>query len=318
MANHLPKPPKTSPGEWVYFDDFLDRAIQADRLSLETADLQYNEVIRHQLKSFVPQHIAESGGSRHPKDAVTHFFDEWLPKPDSQLLVILAPAGYGKTLLSFELAKRLAAAHVASKSRPKKPVPFLVPFGEFRRVASFEGMILSSLERRRVTDVTSGAFAYLVGRQRVVLFLDGFDELLEEKPSEAQKNLRELIQTLGGAGKVVITARSTFFRTSVDVADFIEHDLLPGDVQVIDLLPFDRSQRAALIAKLSPDQRHINRITGVIESEGIREAMGSPLLLRETVDALLTGTSASAEIGRSRADLFRTLEKSVYARKNTP
>lgn len=317
LANHLPAPPKNSGGDWAYYDDFLDRAIQADRLALETAEVRNNEAIKHQLMNFVPQHIAESGGNRNPQDAVTHFFEDWLPKSDNHLLVILAPAGYGKTLLSFELAKRLAAAHIADKVRPRKPVPFLVPFGEFRRVASFEGMILSSLERRRVNDVTSAAFAYLVARQRIVLFLDGFDELLEEKPSEAQKNLRELIQTLGGAGKVVVTARSTFFRTSVDVADFIEQDLLPGDVQVVELLPFDRSKRATLIAKLSPDQRYINRITNVVESEGIREAMGSPLLLRETVDALLTGTSALAEIGRSRADLFRTLERSVYERERT-
>ena len=68
--------------------------------------------------------------------------------------------------------------------------------------------------------------------------LDGFDELLEERPDEARKNLRELIETLEGKGRVVVTARATFFRTSADVADFLENFLSPDDVRVVDLLSF--------------------------------------------------------------------------------
>lgn len=300
-------------GEWFYFEDFLDWTLQSERLAKETSTLSADVDIKSQLEAFVPQNISEAGTQRD-KDAVRFFFEDWLPTDESRLLVVLGPAGYGKTLLTYEVAKRLAEAHLASSKAPRRPLPFLVPFGKFRRQADFEGMILSSLQRRGITDYTARAFADLVSMNRVVLFLDGFDELLEERPSEAQKNLMEFIETLRGQGKVLITARSTFFRTSVDVADFLQHYLRPEDVTVIDLRPFDASQRAQVIARMSPNQRWINQITGVTESDGIREAMGSPLLLRETVEALIDGETGF-EREESRRSLFATLERSVYKRE---
>ena len=197
-----------------------------------------------------------------------------------------------------------------------QPFPFLIPFGEFRRVASFESMIVTALHRVGVTDVTAAAFAHLVAKQRCVLLLDGFDELLEERPDEARKNLRELIETLRGAGRVMVTARATFFRTSTDVADFLEHGMSADDVSIVDLRPFDARQRRELVQKLADDQRTINYINRIFDMEGISEAMGSPLLLKETIEAL-----ADSEVRKKltstikRSDLFTVLEASVYARE---
>ena len=300
-------------GDWFYFEDFLDWTIQSQRIATETATLSGDPEIKRQLEVFVPQDISEAGTQRD-KDAVRFLVEDWLPVENSRLLVVLGPAGYGKTLLTYEVARRLAEAHLASSRAPRRPLPFLVPFGKFRRVGVFEGMILSSLQRRGITDYTARAFADLVSMNRIVLFLDGFDELLEERPSEAQRNLMEFIETLRGRGKVLITARSTFFRTSVDVADFLQHYLQPEDVSVIDLHPFDAGQRAQVIARMSPNQRLINRIAAITESDGIREAMGSPLLLRETVQALIDGDTGFQRYD-SRQSLFASLEQSVYKRE---
>jgi hypothetical protein len=230
--------------------------------------------------------------------------------------VILGPAGYGKTLLSYELARRLAEAHRAGNRAPRKPFPFLIPFGDFRRLPEFEGLILTALSRKGVNDFTAAAFAHLVIGGRCVLFLDGFDELLEERPDEARRNLRDFVETLEGQGKVIVTARSTFFRTSADVADFLEYYLGPDEVTVVDLQPFDAAQRGRLISQLTTTQSEINRITRIVESDAIREAMGSPLLLRETVTALLD-TRHDAPLTRSPrpSELFEYLEASVYERE---
>jgi hypothetical protein len=313
IPSGAPAPRNSDRGRWFHFDDFLDHAVQADRIAREAADVSFDPVVKESLRFFVPQQVSESSGSS-PRDAVQFVFSNWLPAPSGKLLVVLGPAGYGKTLLTYHTARQLAQAHLASRSSPKQPIPFLVPFARFRRVADFEGMILTSLQQRGITDLTAGAFAYLVSRQRVILFLDGFDELLEERPTEAQKNLREFLETLQGRGKVLITARSTFFRTSLDVADFLEHYLEPDDVQVVELLPFNKNQRGEVIAKVSPGQAEINRVTRVVESDGIREAMGSPLLLRETVEAMVQ-EHAKLPPNPSRRDLFEVLESSVYGRE---
>jgi hypothetical protein len=295
-------------GHCQTLDDFLDSTIQADRLAQE---ILADPEIARELKFFIPQRVSETG-SLLPVNALD-YLASWLQDRSERLLVVLAPAGYGKTLLTRVFAHRLAGAHLESS---ENPLPFLLPFGQFRRVAEFEGMILSAIQRKGITDFTAAAFAFLVQKQRCVLMLDGFDELLEERPEEAQKNLRELIETLSGQGRVVVTARSTFFRTSTDVADFLEHYLSEEDVTILDLEPFDSGQRRELVQRLSPNQKVISAINGILENEGLREAMGSPLLLRETVEALTHATARSRLSARSRRkDIFGVLEASVYGRE---
>lgn len=294
------------------YSDFLDYTVQADRLVVELLE---DEKITSAIDVFIPPSSCRAG-SIERENAVKFFFDQWLPSDANRLLVILGPAGYGKTLLSYELARRLAEAHRASRSAPRKPFPFLIPFGDFRRLPEFEGLILTALSRKGVTDFTAAAFADLVIQGRCVLFLDGFDELLEERPDEARRNLRDFVETLEGQGKVIVTARSTFFRTSTDVADFLEYFLEPDEVTVVDLQPFDASQRGRLVSQLASSQIDINRVSRVVESDAIREAMGSPLLLRETVTALLdTGNDAPLTKSPRPSELFEYLETSVYERE---
>ena len=263
------------------YSDFLDWTVQGDRLCEQILE---DPAVKRDLSHFVPQHIAVDGEPQ--VDDAPRYVTQWLARRQGGLLVVLAPAGYGKTVLTRVIASRLADAHMKDAHRPREPFPFLVPFGEFRRVASFESMIVTALHSRGVADVMAGAFAHLVQRRRCVLLLDGFDELLEERPEEARKNLRELLETLGPDSRVMVTARSTFFRTSTDVADFLEHGISADDVTIVDLRPFDASQRQELVQRLTTNQRTISYINTILGVTGVSEAMGSPLLLRETIEAL--------------------------------
>ena len=306
----LPDDPDNYP-ETYHFADFLDRTVQAARIS---ESIRADPRIEAERQYFVPQRVATNGGTLGD-DSVT-YFRRWLKEPSSRLLAILAPAGYGKTALTCEMSHQLAVDYLARLPGSGAPFPYRVPFGEFRRLASFEAMILSSLQRQGVTDYTANAFAYLVERNRVLLILDGFDELLEERPEEARKNLRELIETLQGRGKVVVTARSTFFRTSDEVSDFLEYYLDASQVDVIELQPFDKNQRLKLISNRASSQGQIESMRRFVEAANVREAMGSPLLLGETIDAL-TDPDGDSRLDRTagRKDLFGALEHSVYARE---
>ena len=310
VADGLPLPDRDTYPQAYYLEQFLDRTVHADELAQAVMD---SDRIQSEASEFIPQNL-ESEGAALPLNSFEFFFREWLPS-DGRLLTVLAPAGYGKTVLTCALASRMADYYLDPPEDESPPFPYLIDFGEFRRLTSFESMILTSLESKGVHDYHSNAFAYLVARRRAVLMLDGFDELLEERPEEAQKNLRELVETLEGRGKVVITARSTFFRTSDDVADFLEYYLEPGQVDVVDLQAFDKSQRRALVSKRCSTQTEINRVNSFIESEALHEAMGSPLLLKETIDALLTSPEERLDRSKGRKDLFGALEKSVYERE---
>lgn len=314
FARHLELPDSGEFPNCFHLDEFLDRTVQADRI----ADGIFGDSdVNAQREHFVPQHVAIEGDGAIV-DSIEYLFDEWLPNEDNRLLSILAPAGYGKTVLTCELAHRLASNYLAAEPGRRPPLPFLVPFGRYRRIASFEGMVLSSLQDKGITDYTAGAFAQLVQQGRIVLILDGFDELLEERPEEARKNLRELIETLDGRGKVIVTARSTFFRTSDDVAGFLEYYLDRDRVSVVEIQPFDKAQRREFVTKRIRDVELSAKALDAIEGDNVVEAMGSPLLLRETVNAFKFADESDGgtiELDESRLQLFRTLEKSVYARE---
>ncbi len=296
-----------------FFDDFLDSTVNAQMLA---TTLKEDDKIKEKAAGFIPQNLSQ-GGQVLPTDARQFFSQEWLPDEDRRLLAVLGPAGYGKTVLSSALALNMAEAYITAEDGARPPFPYLIDFGQFRRLASFEAMILTSLEAKGITDYTSSAFAYLVTHRRVVLILDGFDELLEERPEEAQRNLRELIETLGGLGKVLITARSTFFRTSDDVADFLEYYLEPSQVSVVELSPFDTAQRHAFIVARTEDGKEAERIEAFVNSPGLDEAMGSPLLLKETIEALLEDSEGRLDRPTGRRDLFALLESKAYERERT-
>ena len=314
VAPGVPLPDEDEYPNSYYFSHFLDNTVHANEVAKSVCE---DERVREEAEVFIPQHVSRKG-ERLPYNSREFFFGEWLPSESQQLLAILAPAGYGKTVLSCALAEEMARSYLDSdreQDGSRLPFPYLIDFGEFRRLSSFEAMILTSLQKKGITDYHSNAFAYLVAQQRVVLILDGFDELLEERPEEAQKNLRELIETLEGRGKVMITARSSFFRTSDDVADFLEYYLEPEQVSVVDVEPFDTSQRHELVARVAPTQRDITRIKTFIDSDSLAEPMGSPLLLKETIEALLTDKDSRLDRTRGRTDLFRELERNVYQRE---
>ncbi len=304
--------PDLDPQDYPYsyrLHEFFDWTVNASML---TSDLRKDTKERSQ--DFVAQSLAQSG-SRLDEHSLGYFLKEWLPDPDKRLLAVLGPAGYGKTMLTFKLAHHMADLYLDYNEDGTEPFPYLINFGEFRRLASFEGMILSSLQSNGITDYTASAFASLVTHNRVVLFLDGLDELLEERPEEAKKNLRELLETLEGRGKVVITARSTFFRTSDDLANFLAYYLEPSQVSVVDLVPFDQAQRRELISNRTKDGREQHRIETFIGDDALGEIMGSPLLLNETIDSLLLDKEARLDRTKGREDLLSALEESVYSRE---
>ncbi len=153
LAGHVPRPDRQDFPRAHYLHEFLDSTVQAQRIA---ADITTDAEIAKQREHFTPQHVASEGASL-AVDSVGYVLKEWLPAEDERLLAILAPAGYGKTVLTCELAYQLATQYLTARETRSEPIPLLVPFGQFRRLASFEGMILQSLSRKGVTDYTPGS-----------------------------------------------------------------------------------------------------------------------------------------------------------------
>lgn len=127
---------------------------------------------------------------------------------DGPLLTIIeAPAGFGKTCTSYEIIKKL--------TDKKSPLPFFTEFSRDRQARIFNHIFVREVDRS-FSAVKSDVVIEEVKNGRIVVVLDGFDELLHDKSadSEVQANFEEaepMLETISELlthnAKVILTSR---------------------------------------------------------------------------------------------------------------
>ena len=279
-----------------YFNQVLDSHLLAAR-TISNADGYIPS------KEYVEQRI------RDPEQKATSYIDEWLSsgseddggEDDVSLLVVLAPAGHGKTCLAYHLARRLANKHLKDG---REPIPFLMPLHLHRHVREFEEFVLDYLEANGLHGITSSAFAYLANSGRVVPILDGFDELAElGGPKVARKTLRSLLREFEEGSRSILTSRQAFFRHRGD----IDTDKQIADrFRVIELDKFDAHERKMFFLKRGVAESRLDLHEGMIRSVSQDEDVpGNPLMLRLVVDAAQGRDKVYLEENMSGAALLK-------------
>ena len=113
--------------------------------------------------------IAEFGDDLH------RYVTNWLEQDAKQPLAIWGGYGMGKTSYARFLAAFLARRH---KENPAHPVPILVSLGEFHTSPNLPSLIRYLLDdRHHIKSFNQRAFDVLTRYRRLVLILDGFDEM---------------------------------------------------------------------------------------------------------------------------------------------
>jgi hypothetical protein len=132
-----------------------------------------------------------------------------LDTAQARFVLIMADFGHGKSFLLRRLALRLPAA-----------MPSLIPMlVELRGLKLGDpadldlGRLLDAHLRRVEEDgVPAGVLRRMLERGRLVLLLDGFDELVQRLTfDEAAEYLRIILDSVRGAAKVVLTSRIAHF-----------------------------------------------------------------------------------------------------------
>ncbi len=238
------KPPSITPG--------LRRVVEKRRLSILTLTLFYDQMLRAReicaktlgscarwkeqqitldrlAELYVPQRArAVKNSHDETADDSNVLVTSLLAKAGGSVIFILADAGRGKTWLSWSFAHDAAKTYLESSAGsqlPKMqlpPIPFLIPFAQYKRLASFDGIILERLNSFGTLDIRAEGFKHLLSKGRIVLILDGFDEMLELAPAHARENLREIRRHLQGQSKLVLTSRRSVFPTRKEILDFIQ------------------------------------------------------------------------------------------------
>lgn len=134
---------------------------------------------------------------------------EQISKPGCKLILIEAPAGFGKTCTSYEIIKGLV-----NNYRNFKVMPFFTEFSRDRQARIFNHVFVREVDRK-FRSVKSNVVIDELQNGRLCLVLDGFDELLsdsiENNTQENNDNAEPMLSTIGdllkNEAKVIITSR---------------------------------------------------------------------------------------------------------------
>jgi hypothetical protein len=268
---------------------------------------------------FVPQRAKVVQDSQERVEELSSVFvTSSLTGPTTGAVVfVLADAGRGKTWLTWHLAYEAAQKYLAAVAAPQPattpppPIPILIPFSQYKRLTSFDGIILERLNALGTLDIRAEGFQHLLSKGRVVLILDGFDEMLELAPAHARENLVEIRRHMRGLSRLILTSRSSVFPTKEALANFAQ--LTGSEVEEISLVacylqPFTQDQI---------DRFHLARGASAEELDSIRRLPLDPELLRspQVAEYFLDLVRTNAPLNQQ--DLFGTILPLIYKRESS-
>ncbi len=130
---------------------------------------------------------------------------------EGRFVLVLGDFGRGKSFVLREVARQLGEA-------PSGPVPILVDLALLDRATTVDGLVAAHLARHGEDRIDLRAFRYMLDEGRIVLLLDGFDELVTRVSYDrAVDHLTTLIDAAQGRAKIVVAARMQHFRTHEQV-----------------------------------------------------------------------------------------------------
>lgn len=149
----------------------------------------------------------EKNSSKHENGIIKDIISE-INKENPKLIIIEAPAGFGKTCTSYEILNSLISIEGA-------PLPFFTEFSRDRQAKVFSHVFVREVDRSFRT-VKSDLVIDETKNGKIVLVLDGFDELLNETSSTKMNDLdfektQPMLETIGElltkSAKVILTSR---------------------------------------------------------------------------------------------------------------
>ncbi|WP_413494485.1 NACHT domain-containing protein [Shewanella baltica] len=126
-----------------------------------------------------------------------------------QLNIIEAPAGFGKTCTSYEIINNLV------NNYKNAPIPFFTEFSRDRQARVFSHIFVREVDRS-FNSVNSDVVIDEVKQGKIVVVLDGFDELLHDKGDSRNEttkfeNAEPMLETIGelltNNAKIILTSR---------------------------------------------------------------------------------------------------------------
>jgi hypothetical protein len=199
--------------------------------------------------------------------------------PDESLghvVLLLGPAGFGKTTITHYIAKTCAEKHLQDSQRP---VPIYITLEDFRSERKWDELLSAYSRSLNIPEITPAALKYFIDKERAFVIVDGLDELAERGGvSAATETLRQFVE-LTDSGKLLITARQSYvhqFKKEIKQDELI-YLLVSGT---------DPKKRLDLIPNASDDTK--KKVTEILDASDtqVSNLSSNPILIVLLADIL--------------------------------
>ena len=199
---------KASRVELMTYDDLLRRFEQFDpylrSIFIDGPQQQELALLR---ESYEDPTLEDSHGS----DDALAFLEAWRDKDDigARWLIIVGEYGTGKTALTKVLQYDWNRDYAAN---PSSPIAFRMELRDFTRQFDADGLIHHFLDRNRLSHITVEYVHQLIRSGRLVLILDGYDEMAQYMTTRERRACLEALATLSHDGaRGILTSRPNYF-----------------------------------------------------------------------------------------------------------
>lgn len=175
----------------------------------------------------------------HGSNSAIDWLDNWLVEAssDKSWLIIVGEYGTGKTALTRVLQHRWLEAYKAS---PQSPIPIRIELGNFTRQFDAQGLLHHFLDKNSLGHVPVEFLWSLIRSGRVILLLDGYDEMAQYlNQRERRECLKTLAQLTSGGARGLLTSRPNYFSETEELALF---DHLYRNLELRSGLLLDRTE----------------------------------------------------------------------------
>ncbi|MGD9714732.1 MAG: hypothetical protein AB7V46_22125, partial [Thermomicrobiales bacterium] len=146
--------------------------------------------------------------------------EEWLDDGSWTQLTLLGDVGTGKSFFSRMVARKALEAYRRDPLEARLPV--LIDLRNTDRLLSLEGLVITHFTNYGLGHVSFDVFKHMVESGRLVLILDGFDEMAARVgPGVTARNFQELTKCVRGRAKVLLTCRTHYFRSRTEEEEVI-------------------------------------------------------------------------------------------------
>lgn len=155
---------------------------------------------------------------------VEYYLDAWLDSPTDNHISVLGDFGTGKTWLCKKYAAKAAQKFLSNPENHR--IPILVSLREYTKSLEIEQLVTDAIVNNGA-DLPGGfsTFNCLNKNGKLLLILDGFDEMEQRVDFFTKvKNFEELARLVLPKSKVILTSRTSYFRSNIEEQDILgEH-----------------------------------------------------------------------------------------------